>query len=76
MSPNSRSTRADRIVGRNIKRRRADRGLSKIEVATSIGCSPVFYDALEDGYVRPDVDMLKALATLFDCRMSDFFENT
>jgi len=63
----------DRMVGRKIKERRLEQGLSKLEVARHIGCSSAAYDALEDGYLRPDVSTLQALAALLKCRMGDFF---
>ncbi len=73
MFHNPRATKVDRMVGQNIKLRRLDQGLSKQKVARHIGCSIASYDALEDGYVRPDVTALHALADLLNCRMSDFF---
>ncbi len=69
-------TRADRLVGRNIKRRRLEQGVSKTTAMRLIGCSSAAYEALENGYHRPDVATLQALATLLNCRMSDFFSDT
>jgi len=63
----------DRLVGRKIKERRLEQGLAKQQVARHIGCSNAAYDALEDGYLRPDVRTLHAVAELLQCRMGDFF---
>jgi DNA-binding XRE family transcriptional regulator len=38
-----------------------------------IGVSSAAYDALEDGYQRPNATALYKLATLFKCKLSDFF---
>jgi DNA-binding XRE family transcriptional regulator len=70
---NPRATLVDRMVGRKIKERRLEQGLAKQQVARHIGCSNAAYDALEDGYLRPDVTTVHALAVLLKCRMSDFF---
>jgi transcriptional regulator with XRE-family HTH domain len=64
---------ADKIVSRNIRNRRQQRGLSATDIGARLGESECSFDEIEAGLRRPKAVTLLVLAKLLQCKLSDFF---
>ena len=67
------------IIGTNIKRLREDRNLKNVEVVRKLqidGCtiSAPILTKIENGINNPSVEILIALAKLFNCSYDEFFK--
>ena len=70
--------RQNHILGKNIKRLRVERGLRNSDVVCQlqlrgIGISSSTYSKVESGKNNPTVDMIMALAQIYQCEYEEFF---
>lgn len=61
-------------LGQNLRRARAQAGLSQREVAQHLGVSRPTYTYYETGHTAPSVFDLYRLAQLYGCPMEDFLK--
>lgn len=67
------------IVGQNIRRLRKERGLKAVDVIAKLQLSDVYvttgiFSKVENGRNNPTVDMIIALAEIFQCDFNEFFK--
>ena len=62
-----------RVVGRNVRRLRLDRGLSQEALAHDADITPSFLSQIENGKRSPTVTLLHALATALRLPIVEFF---
>ena len=67
------------IVGHNIRRLRKERGLKAVDVIAKLQLSDVYvttgiFSKVENGRNNPTVDMIIALAEIFQCDFNEFFK--
>ncbi len=70
--------RQNHLLGKNIKRLRVERGLRNRDVVCQlqlrgIGISSSTYCKVESGKNNPTVDMIMALAEIYQCEYEEFF---
>ena len=70
--------RQNHILGKNIKRLRVEQGLRNSDVVCQlqlrgIGISSSTYSKVESGKNNPTVDMIMALAQIYQCEYEEFF---
>ncbi len=70
--------RQNHLLGKNIKRLRVERGLRNSDVVCQlqlrgIGISSSTYCKVESGKNNPTVDMIRALAEIYQCEYEEFF---
>ena len=62
-----------RLVGRNLRRLRLDRGLSQEQLAHDAGIAPSYLSQIENGTRSPTVTKLQDLATTLRTPIVEFF---
>lgn len=60
----------------NLYKLRTERGLTQLEVASSVGVTEGYYSLIERHKRRPSVDIAKAIADVLCFSWQDFFEET
>ena len=70
--------RQNHLLGKNIKRLRVEQGLRNSDVVCQlqlrgIGISSSTYSKVESGKNNPTVDMIMALAQIYQCEYEEFF---
>lgn len=70
--PHGRPGNTGEHLGQNLRRARAQAGLSQREVAQHLGVSRPTYTYYETGHTAPSVFDLYRLAQLYGCPMEDF----
>ncbi len=63
------------MLGKNLKYYRLKNGLSKAKLAEKVGVSPMSITHYESDERKPSMDILKALATALNVKVSDFLAN-
>jgi len=64
---------ADKLVGRNIRRIRREKGMTVEEIGSYFGGESLYLPAIEAGLVRPSATTLLSLADALKCKLSDLF---
>lgn len=72
------SQRKNNLLGKNIKRLRLERGLRNCDVICKLQLQGLeiyssTYSKLEAGKFNPTVDVIKALAQIYQCGYEEFF---
>jgi len=62
-----------RLVGRNLRRLRLDRGVSQEQLAHDADIAPSYLSQIETGKRSPTVTLLQALATALRMPIVEFF---
>lgn len=60
-------------IGRRISAFRRRAGLTQESVAESVGITTVYLSKIENGHVRPTVDMLDAICSALGCGLDAIF---
>ena len=60
-------------LGQKINEVRKERGLTLMQVASKVGCSPSFLSQVERGKVSPSITTLKHIANALQVNIVDFF---
>lgn len=60
-------------IGSRIKMQRQRAGLTQESVAESAGITTVYLSKIENGHVRPTVDILDEICQALDCELSGIF---
>jgi transcriptional regulator with XRE-family HTH domain len=61
------------MIGRAIKKRRTNRGLTLEELADKSGCTPGFISQMERNQAAPSITTLYAIAEVLGVKVTDFF---
>ncbi len=69
-------TKLERNMGAELQRQRLNKGLSVLQLATSLGIAPGLLLEYESGSRRIEADHLHGLAVELDVRISTFFVGT
>ena len=60
-----------KLLGKNIKKKRKERGLTQQELADKIGISLNFMGKVEVGFSKPSLDTLIEISTALNTEVSD-----
>lgn len=63
------------MFNKNLKYYRLKKNMSKKELASAVGVTPMAISYYENGERRPGMDVIKALASALDVKVSDFLRN-
>ena len=56
------------------KAARVNAGLTSVEASTVLGIRPSTLSSYENGKTKPNADMLRKMANLYGCEVTDFME--
>lgn len=62
-----------KVIGSRIKGFRVAAGLTQENVADRAGITVVHLSKIENGHVRPTIDLLQAICTAVDCDLGSIF---
>ena len=63
------------MFDKNLKYYRLKKNISKKDLASLVGVTPMAISHYESGERKPDIDIIKALASALDVKVSDFLSN-
>lgn len=63
------------MFNKNLKYYRLQKNMSKKDLASAVGVTPMAVSYYESGERRPGMDVIKALASALDVKVSDFLRN-
>ena len=62
-----------KVIGSRIKGFRVAAGLTQENVAERVGITVVYLSKIENGHVRPTIDLLQAICTVINCDLGGIF---
>ena len=64
-----------KVIGNRLKAYRQQAGLTQEKIAEQAGITVVYLSKIENGHVRPTIDLLQALCSAVDCDLGGLFQN-
>lgn len=64
-----------KLIGKRIQSQRQKQGLTQEFVAEKADITTVYLSKIENGHVRPTIDILSAICSIIDCDLGSIFLN-
>ena len=64
-----------KVIGNRLKSYRQQAGLTQEKIAEQAGITVVYLSKIENGHVRPTIDLLQALCSAVDFDLGSLFQN-